>query len=141
MDKIENYSATEIVLEDIMNGTSPEHIHVEQVSLSNYLNYLLGRRDIPLTILAELVGINRATLYKILSGSIKPSRDVIIRLCLELQTSFDEAQKILKLASCATLSGTRKRDIFIINAFINHQSVGILDDMLIKNGLESILPR
>lgn len=141
MDKTQNYSATEIVLEGIRNGASPEQIQVDDASLSNYLNYLLGRRNIPLSILAELAGINRATLYKILSGTTKPSRNLIIRLCLELQTSYDEAQTLLKLSSCAALSGTRKRDVFIINAIVNHQSAGILEDQLVKNNLEGILSR
>ncbi len=141
MDKLQDYSATEIVLENIRNGTSPENIQIEEVSLPNYLNYLLGRRDIPLSILAELVGINRATLYKILSGTIKPSRNLMIRLGLELQTSYDEMQMLLKLSSCAVLSGTRRRDVFIINAVVNHQSVGILEDTLIQNKMESILAR
>ena len=141
MNKFQDYSPTEIVLENIRNGTSPEQIQVDGISLSNYLNYLLGRRDIPLSILAELVGINRATLYKILSGSIKPSRNLMIRLGLELQTTFEEMQTLLKLSNCAALSGTRRRDVFIIDAIINKQSVGILDDHLIQNNLESILTR
>lgn len=141
MNKFQDYSPTEIVLENIRNGTSPEQIQVDGISLSNYLNYLLGRRDIPLSILAELVGINRATLYKILSGSIKPSRNLMIRLGLELQTTFEEMQTLLKLSNCAALSGTRRRDVFIIDAIVNKQSVGILDDHLIQNNLESILTR
>lgn len=141
MEKAQRYSATEIVLEDIRNGASPEKIQVDDTSLSNYLNYLLGRRDIPLSILAELAGVNRATLYKILSGSMNPSRNLMIRLGLELLLSYDEMQTLLKLSSCASLSGTRKRDVFIINAIVNHQSVGVLEDMLIKNDLESILSR
>lgn len=141
MEKAQRYSATEIVLEDIRNGVSPEKIQVDDTSLSNYLNYLLGRRDIPLSILAELAGVNRSTLYKILSGSMNPSRNLMIRLGLELLLSYDEMQTLLKLSSCASLSGTRKRDVFIINAIVNHQSVGVLEDMLIKNDLESILSR
>ena len=141
MNKFQDYSPTEIVLENIRNGTSPEQSQVDGISLSNYLNYLLGRRDIPLSILAELVGINRATLYKILSGSIKPSRNLMIRLGLELQTTFEEMQTLLKLSNCAALSGTRRRDVFIIDAIVNKQSVGILDDHLIQNNLESILTR
>ena len=141
MDQIHNYSATELVLENIRNGTSPEQIEVDSASLPNYLNFLLGRRDIPTSIFAELVGINRATLYKILSGSIQPSRNVVIRLGLELQANFEEMQTLLKLSNCAALSGTRKRDIFIIDAIVNKQSIGILDDRLIQNDLESILAR
>ena len=141
MQKIQDYSATEIVLENIRNGASPEQIQVDGVSLSNYLNYLLGRRDIPLSILAELVGINRATLYKILSGNIKPSRNLMIRLGLELQTTFEEMQTLLKLANCAAVSGTRRRDVFIIDAIVNKQSVGILDDHLLQNEWDSILVR
>ncbi len=141
MDKVTDCSATELVLQNIRNGASPEQIPVDDVSLSNYLNYLLGRRDIPLSILAELVGINRSTLYKILSGHINPSRNLMIRLGLELETNYDEIQTLLKLSSCAALSGTRRRDVFIINAVINQQSVGILEDILLKNGLESILAR
>jgi len=138
---LEDYSATEIVLENIRNGASPDEIQVDDVSLANYLNYLLGRRNIPLSILSELVGINRATLYKILSGAIKPSRNLMIRLGLELGASYDEMQKLLKLSSCAALSGTRRRDVFIINSVINHQSIGVLEDILLKNNLESILIR
>lgn len=141
MDQIEKYSATEIVLDNIRNGTSPEQIEVDGASLSNYLNFLLGRRNIPLSVLTELAGINRTTLYKILSGNIKPSRNLMIRLGLELNTSFDEMQTLLKLSDCASLSGTRKRDVFIIDAVINKQSVGILDDRLIQNNLESIFAR
>lgn len=141
MDKMQKYSPTQAVLEDIRNGASPERIQVESASLTNYLNYLLGRRDVPLSILAELIGINRATLYKILSGSIKPSRNIMIRIGLELETSFEEMQTLLKLSDCAALSGTRKRDVFIIDAIINKQSVGILEDRLIKNDLDSILTR
>jgi len=141
MSSIEDFSATELVLENIRNGASPEQISVEEVSLSNYLNYLLGRRDIPLSILAELAGINRATLYKILSGSIKPSRNLMLRLGMELGTTYDEMQNLLKLSNCAALSGSRRRDVFIINAIINHQSIGVLDDILMKNNLESILIR
>ena len=141
MNHIQDYSATEIVLENIRNGASPEQIQVDDVSLSNFLNYLLGRRDIPLSILAELVGINRATFYKILSGNIKPSRNLMIRLGLELQTDFSEMQTLLKLSNCAALSGTRRRDVFIIDAIINRQSIGILEDHLLKNNQESILTR
>lgn len=141
MGKIQDYSATEAVLENIRNGTSPEQIQVDGISLSNYIYYLLGRRDIPFSILAELVGINRATLYKILSGNIKPNRNLMIRLGLELHTSFEEMQTLLKLSNCAALSGTRKRDVFIIDAIINKQSIDILDDHLTAHNLESIFAR
>ena len=141
MSNIEDFSVTELVLENIRNGASPEQISVDEVSLSNYLNFLLGRRDIPLSILAELAGINRATLYKILSGNIKPSRNLMLRLGLELGVTYDEMQNLLKLSNCAALSGSRRRDVFIINGIINHQSIGVLDDILIKNDLESILLR
>ncbi len=141
MDKTQDSSATEIVLENIRNGISPDQIQVENISLSNYLNYLIGRRDVPMSVLAELVGINRATLYKILSDNTKPSRNLMIRLGLELQTTYEEMQLLLKISCCATLSGTRKRDVFIINAVVNHQSTGILEDNLNKYNLESILVR
>ena len=141
MKEMQNYSPTELVLEDIRNGASPEQIRVDDSSLSNYLNHLIGRRDIPLSILAELSGINRTTLYKILSGTINPGRNVVIRLALELGAAYDETQTLLKLANCAALSGTRRRDVFIINAIVHHQSVGILEDRLLENGLESIMTR
>lgn len=141
MKKMQDYSPTELVLNNIRNGAAPEQIQVEAPSLSNYLNYLLGRRDIPLSILAELAGINRATLYKILSGATKPSRNLMLRLGLELMVSYDEMQMLLKLSNCAALSGTRRRDVFIINAIVNKQSISILDDLLLKNEMEGILSR
>ena len=141
MDKVQDCSITEVVLECIRNGASPEEIQVEDISLPDYMNYLLGRRDIPLSILAELVGINRATLYKILSGNTHPSRNLMIRFGLELQISYHEMQVLLEVSSCAALSGTRRRDVFIINAIENRQSIGMLEDLLKKHNLESILTR
>lgn len=141
MKQFEDYSATEIVLHEIQNGAAPEDFEVASTSLTNYLNYLLGRRDVPLSIIAELAGVNRATFYKVLSGSIRPSRNLIIRLGLELLVSFEEMQYLLKISGCAALSGTRKRDVFIINAVVNHQSIGILDEQLQRNNLDSIFAR
>lgn len=138
---MECLTPTEDMVEQIRSGIAPEAATVSGPTLSELLNAYIGRRDVPLSILAELISINRTTLYKILAGTVHPGRNLIFRLGLELQLSFDEMQALLKAAECSSLSGTRRRDAFLINAIIHHQPTDDLNAALERNGFEGIYLR
>lgn len=138
---MEHLTPTEDMVEQISRGVQPEAVTVSGPTLSELLNTFIGRRDVPLSILAELISINRTTLYKILAGTIHPGRNLVLRLGLELQLTFDEMQALLKAADCSRLSGTRRRDAFLINAIIHHQPTDDLNAALENNGFEGIYLR
>lgn len=98
--------------------------HADPQGLPGYLDHLMGRRGISTDALAELSGLNRASLYKILNGSTRaPQRNVLLRLALTLRLSFDEAQQLLKYGGQASLSGQRGRDILISDGIIHQKSI------------------
>lgn len=138
---METLTPTESILEDIKSGKKPEDIEVASPSLPDLLNTFIGRRDIPLSVLAELTCVNRTTLYRILSGAIRPGRNLVIRLGIELHLNFEEMQCLLKASDCAALSGTRQRDVYLINAVVHSQPIDDLNNILEKNGFEGIYTR
>lgn len=129
---------TKLMLESLERGESPEQIVIKEISLAEYLNFAIGRRGLPLTVLAELSAINRATMYRILSGELTPGRNVLIRLCLILELNFFETQDFLKCGGKAQLSGQRKRDRYISDAIIHQWNIDDLDQQLIRNGMTGI---
>lgn len=131
---VKKLQKNEISLDDLINDT-------RLPSLSGCLNELMGKRDISTEVTAELAGINRASLYKIMSGDMNPSRNTLLRLGLALQISFEEMQVLLKCGNCAALSGSRKRDILLINAVIKKQSIDDVNQSLIDNGFMSLYSR
>ena len=100
-------------------------------SLQGYLNRMIGRRGISVDALAELAALNRASLYKIMSGVTKhPQRNVLIRLALVLRLGFSETQELLHYGGRANLSARRARDIIISDGIINGRSIDEVNDRL-----------
>ena len=95
-----------------------------ELTLQSYLNKLMGKRRISTDALAELAGLNRASLYKILNGSTKhPQRNVVLRLALVLRLSFEETQELLSRSRNATLTGSSARDIILSHGIIQQRSI------------------
>ena len=109
---------------DILNRLSGQ-------TLSSYINYLMGRRNLSTDVIAELSAINRSSLYRILNGRTKsPQRNVLLRLALTMQLSFQETQDLLKYGCQASLSSQRGRDILISDGIIHHKSIEDVNERL-----------
>ncbi len=88
-------------------------------TLQGHLTALIGRKRISTDAVAELAGLNRASLYRILNGSTRhPQRNVLLRLALVLGLSFRETQELLRCGGRAALSGSRARDIILSDGII-----------------------
>ena len=61
-------------------------------SLSDLLNTALGQRGISVAAAAELSGINRTSLYKIMDGTVQPQRNTLLRLALTLDMDFTRSE-------------------------------------------------
>ena len=124
--KISTPMTTQAMEKELLRETSPTELicRVSSESLQGFLNRMIGRRGISVEALAELAALNRASLYKILSGSTRhPQRNVLLRLAMVLRLSFNETQELLRHGGRANLSARRARDIIISDGIINGRPI------------------
>ena len=103
-------------------------------SLSDLLNTALGQRDISVAAAAELSGINRTSLYKIMDGMVQPQRNTLLRLALTLETDFEQCQQLLKAGSAAQLTSSRLRDRIIMVGLLNREPLDEISRTLDEQG-------
>ncbi len=102
-------------------------------SLASYLNEMMGRKHYSVEVTAGFAGLNPATIHKIMTRKITPSRNALLRLALALELSFEETQTLLKSGSCAALSGSRHRDLYIIKGLEEHMNFVEVNKLLTDN--------
>lgn len=107
-------------------------------SLSAYLFSFICKTDASIEIIANLASLNKASLYRILNGESNPGRNVLIRLSRILNMSLEETQTLLKCGNVASLSGSKPRDIIIINGILNRLEIDDINDLLLKHGFTDI---
>ena len=107
-------------------------------SLASFLNEMMGRRHYSVEMTAGFAGLNPATIHKIMAQKISPSRNALLRLALALTLSFDETQTLLKSGSCAALSGSRHRDLYIIKGLEERMSFVEVNDLLTSNSFADL---
>ena len=117
------------------NAVSP----IPLPSLSACLNELMGPSGLSATALAELASLHRSSVFRILSGETTPSRNVLLSLAIVLGLEYEEVQTLLKCGECAPLSGSRPRDVIILNGLVNKKSLGDIDDQLKEAGHKGLL--
>ena len=98
----------------------------------------MGKKSIATDVLAELIGLNRSTLYRILRGQRRPSRDTTIALGLALEIGFRNTQDLLKVARVAQLTSSNARDHELIYALSQRYSVGHANDWLHQRGHDAL---
>ena len=127
---------TKTVVEMIDSGYPIDELskHANLPSLAGFLNEMMGRKNYSVEMTAGFAGLNPATIHKILTQKIAPSRNALLRLALALELSFDETQTLLKSGSCAALSGSRRRDLYIIKGLREHMSFVDVNGLLAENG-------
>ena len=129
---------TELIAQKLKDGSYSLEELTHQValpSLPSCLNEFMGRRGISTDALAGLAVMNRASLFKVMNGGMKPSRNVLIRLALALQLTCEEAQVLLKCGNCAALSAGRPRDVILMHAIIHQRSMDEVDRYLTSQGM------
>ena len=107
-------------------------------TLSSCLNEIMGKRDMSVEVAAGLADINKATLHKIMSQKMNPSRNVLLRLALALEMNFEETQILLKSGNCAALSGHRSRDLYIIDGITGQKSFDEVNAALTAHGFPDL---
>lgn len=134
----DNIPKTTIILDMIINQKlSIDEIikRVDWPSLSDCLFEMLGKHNITHEQLSSDAMIDRSTIHRILNKKTHPSRDVLLRIAIALEMSFDEIQIFLKSGNCAVLNASTTRDLYIIEGIVNHKTLPDINITLYDHGL------
>ena len=99
-------------------------------SIGELLGAYYERTDLSKAALARKAGMSEVYLHQVFAGRRNPSRDRLLCLCVGLETSLEEAQQLLKLASYAPLYPRLKRDAIISYGIVHHMALGEINDRL-----------
>ena len=69
-------------------------------------------------------------LHQVFSGRRKPSRDRLLCLCIGMEVTIDETQRLLMQASYGLLYPKIKRDAIISHSIIHHVPLNEINDKL-----------
>ena len=80
--------------------------------------------------IARRSGMSEVYLHQVFSGRRKPSRDRLLCICLGVEATLDEVQKLLKQAGYAPLYPRRKREAIVAHGIVHHTPLREINDKL-----------
>lgn len=99
-------------------------------TLAETLNKLSVEKGLPKSVVIKSAEINEIYGYQIFAGKRKPSRDILLCLCIGLTLDVDETQQVLKSAGLAPLYPKNKRDSVILYGINRNQGVCEINEQL-----------
>ena len=103
------------------------------------LGELYQRKSVPKATLAKQAGMSEVYVHQVFSGRRTPSRDRLLCLCIGLEATLEETQRLLKQAIYAQLYPANKRDaIIIIHGIIHRTSLSQINDKLFTEGEKTL---
>ncbi|MCM1253691.1 MAG: hypothetical protein NC321_12790 [Clostridium sp.] len=108
---------------------------IEKSAPHTALNALLKEKCLKKSEVIKRSGLDRKYAYEILSGKKKPARDKILALCLSMQLSIEETQRLLITSGYPQLYAKVERESVILFALQNHLSVLETNEHLDEMGL------
>lgn len=107
-------------------------------TLSEYLEHLLNSKNMKKSDVIRLTNLDRTYAYQIFNGSRKPNRDKLLQLAFGFGLSADETQTLLKVAREPLLYPRVERDVFILAALYNKNTLLECNEILLDNNLEPL---
>ena len=104
--------------------------HFTDADISAFLTKLYERCSLSKAELARRTGMSEVYLHQVFSGRRKPSRDRLLCICLGLEATLDEVQRLLKQAGYAPLYPRRKREAIIAHGVVHHTPLREINDKL-----------
>lgn len=98
--------------------------------MTELLASIFEKKEISKAALARKAGMSEVYLHQVFSGRRKPSRDRLICLCVGLEASMEETQRLLKQAAYAPLHPKVKRDAIISYGVLHQFSLSEINDKL-----------
>lgn len=107
-------------------------------SLAELLAGLYSKKDFSKAALARKAGMSEVYLHQVFSGRRTPSRDRLICLCIGLEATLEETQKLLRQAAYAQLYPRVKRDAIISHGLIHHTPLAEINDKLFEENEKTL---
>lgn len=102
------------------------------------LEELYQRKIVPKAALAKRAGMSEVYVHKVFSGRRTPSRDRLLCLCIGLEATLEETQRLLKQAIYAQLYPANKRDAIIIHGIAHGTDLAQINDKLFAEGEKTL---
>ena len=115
---------------DIDSYLNENRAFFAEQSISGLLSSLYNAKAISKAALARRAGMSEVYLHQVFAGRRNPSRDRLLCLCVGLETTLEEAQKLLKQAGYAPLYPRLKRDAIIAYGIVHHMVLSEINDKL-----------
>lgn len=106
--------------------------------ISRLLRMLYEDRQISKAELARRSGMSEVYLHQLFSGRRKPSRDKLLCLCVGMELTIEETQKLLRLAAFGELYPRIKREAIIYHGIAHHTPLNEINDKLFKEGEKAL---
>ncbi len=116
--------------DDISQFTKDHMSLFVDLSLKEYLESLMAQYGLKKSQVIKASGLSEAYTYQIFSGLKNPSRDKLLALAMGMGLTFDECQKLLKLAGVNELYAKNRRDAIIIFGLLKRLPLDELNDIL-----------
>ncbi len=134
MKKRDKITTSQLLTQIRQSGSFREaleaHSQAEQKAFSHILYTLMEERKQSAKDMIDLTGIHRSYFYAILAGQKLPSRNVVLRLSLNLHCNLSETNQLLILAGLSPLYARVRRDAVLIYAVEKKASMQEVNDML-----------
>ncbi len=108
-------------------------------SVQTLLAALYEKRSISKAALARRSGISEVYLHQVFSGRRTPSRNRLLCLCIGLEATLDETQRLLKQATYAQLYPKAKRDAIICHGIVHKTALQQINDKLFAENQKTLL--
>lgn len=99
---------------------------------------LFDRTSLSKAALARKAGMSEVYLHQVFSGRRKPSRDRLLCLCVGLDATLDETQRLLRLSTYAQLYPKVRRDAIISHGILHHASLSEINDKLFSENEKTL---
>nr|WP_317325400.1 helix-turn-helix transcriptional regulator [uncultured Flavonifractor sp.] len=99
-------------------------------TVAELLAQMHAKRNISKAALARRSGMSEVYLHQIFAGRRNPSRDRLLCLCMGLEATLEETQRLLLLASYAQLYPRNKRDAIISYGIVHRIPLQEINDKL-----------
>ena len=102
------------------------------------LEELYQRKIVPKAALVKRAGMSEVYVHQVFSGRRTPSRDRLLCLCIGLEATLEETQRLLKQAIYAQLYPANKRDAIIIHGIAHGTDLAQINDKLFAEGEKTL---